>query len=112
MFWIVVTTLLIFLDIVSGVIKAVYNDSFTSRGLRQGGLRKLSEFICVLMGWGMEYAQLQFGIDNPLPACAAISTYIIIMEIISIFENLGEVSPSLKKVMEPILSALKNKEEK
>lgn len=110
--WIVVTIMLIFLDIVSGIIKSFYNNSFTSRGLRQGGLRKFTEIICCILGWGMEYVQLEFQIPNPIPTCAAISMYLIVMEIISIFENLGEVNPALGKFLAPILSALKSKEDR
>lgn len=105
--WLIISACLIFLDIVSGIMKALYEGEFSSRGLRLGGLRKLSELVAVVIGFGMETAQVYWGIHNPLPTCAMFSTYIILMELISIFENLGEISPGLRQLLSPILKNLK-----
>lgn len=107
--WVVIVAILIFVDVASGILKSVYNGDFCSTGLRQGGLRKIAEIISVFLGWGMEFAQLKFGIETPLPTCATISSYLIIMELISILENLGAVDKRLGSIFSSVLGKLKEK---
>lgn len=101
----------ILFDIVTGIIKALYNDGLNSTNLRKGLFHKLSEIIATagagLLEYGVSYVKL--GID--LPLLSIVSGYICLTELISILENLAEVNPNLAKLFKPYLAKLKEKGE-
>ena len=107
-------TVLIFIafDVLTGLIKAMALEGLNSTVLRKGMYHKLSEIIVVigagLLEYGAEYINL--GID--LPALFAVASYICIMELVSILENLAMLNPSLHKLFKPILNKLKDEKEK
>lgn len=107
MAYIIACFALILLDIATGIMKAVYEGQFSSRGLRQGGLRKLSELVLVFLGVGLEYAQTAWGIETPFPATSIIGAYIVIMEIVSILENVGAMNKDMLCLIESIKKVLK-----
>lgn len=106
----IVTLCFILFDIVTGIIKALYNKKLNSTALRKGLFHKLAEVIAVfgtgLLEYGAQYVNI--GIDIPL--LAVVSAYICIMELISCMENLAEVNPVLGKLFKPYLEKLKQKE--
>ena len=70
--------------------------------MRKGGLNKLGEVIVMLTACGLEIGIERLGQYYRSPALAAISgtlaaglvfAYILIMELISLLENYGEISP-------------------
>ena len=91
--------------------KAAYLGCINSTTLRKGLFHKLSEIVavigCGLLEYGIKYVDI--GIDIPL--LKTVCAYICIMELISIFENLSEVNPSLGKLFKPYLEKLKSKED-
>lgn len=99
-------------DIVTGIIRALYNDGLNSTALRKGLFHKLSELIAVvgayLLEYGLQYIQL--GVDVPL--LKATTAYICLMELVSILENLADVNPILCKFFKPYLEKIKTKEDK
>lgn len=105
--YVIVCFALILMDIATGIMKAVYVGDFSSRGLRQGGLRKLSELVLVILGMGLEYVQTVWGIETPFPATSIIGAYIVIMEIVSILENVGAMNKNLLCLIESIKKVLK-----
>lgn len=107
MAYIIACFALILLDIATGIMKAVYEGQFSSRGLRQGGLRKLSELVLVFLGVGLEYAQTAWGIETPFPATSIIGAYIVIMEIVSILENVGAMNKDMLCLIASIKKVLK-----
>ena len=98
----------ILFDIVTGIIKALYNEGLNSTYLRKGLFHKLSEVIAVagsgLLEYGLVY--VNFGVD--LPVLNIVAIYICSMELVSIIENLCEVNPSLAKLFRPYLEKLKS----
>ena len=95
-------------DIVTGIIKALYNEGLNSTYLRKGLFHKLSEIIAVLGSGLLEYgiAYINLGVD--IPVLGVVSAYICGMELVSIIENLCEVNPGLAKLFKPYLEKLKN----
>lgn len=95
-------------DIITGIIKALYNGGIDSTKLRKGLFHKLSEIItivgCGLLEWGVQYVQLGFKI----PVLNVVGSYICLMELISIIENICEVNEPLRKLFMPYLSKLKD----
>lgn len=110
--YIAVCAFIIF-DIITGIIKALYQGGIDSTKLRKGLFHKLSEIVtilgCGLLEYGVQYVELGFQI----PVLKAVGSYICIMEFVSIVENICEVNEPLRKLFMPYLSKLKemNKDE-
>lgn len=84
--WQIITPLLFNLgDIVTGYIKAVITNSVSSSVMRQGLLHKCAMTLCLLLGFILQFA---FGLTI---VSKVIAIYIIIMEIVSIYENLKDM---------------------
>ena len=100
----------ILFDIITGILKALYQEGINSTKLRQGLFHKLSEVLAVagsmLLEIGADY--MNFGLN--LPLTKTVVTYICIMEFVSILENLCEINPELEKLFKPYLQKLKEKE--
>lgn len=101
----------ILFDIITGFLKALYNGNVNSTYLRRGLYHKLSEVLAIagsaLLEHGVSYVNL--GID--IPVVGVVAVYICTMELVSIFENLAEVNPTLEKLFKPFMEKLKEKDE-
>lgn len=111
MYIIIAVVIAILFDIVTGLIKAVYFGNINSTNLRKGLLHKSTELLTVcgaaIMEYGLNYIELGFDI----PLLKALGVYIVLMEVISVIENISEVNPALGKFLKPYLEKLKNGEE-
>ena len=103
----IVVAVFILFDIITGVIKALYKDGLNSTALRKGLFHKLSEIVtvagCGLLDYGTHY--IDFGFEVPI--LKPVATYICIMELVSIIENICEVNSPLRKFFSPYLDKLK-----
>lgn len=110
MFVYITSAIFILFDIVTGVTKALYTDGLNSTILRQGLFHKLSELIAIfgsgLLGYGTKYV----GFNIELPLLGVVSSYICLMEFVSILENLSVVNPDLARLFKPYLEKLKSKD--
>lgn len=108
--YIVVGCFIIF-DVITGLIKALYNEGINSTYLRKGLFHKLSEVLAIVGSGLLEYAIqiIDFGLD--LPVLNIVASYICLMELVSIIENICEVNPALAKLFHPYLQKLKNMED-
>ena len=104
---IIITLSFILFDIVTGIIKAIYKEGLNSTYLRQGLFHKISEILAVVGAYGLEYAvtYIDLGIDIPVFKC--VCAYIILMELVSVIENLCELNPQLYKLFSPYLEKMK-----
>ena len=92
-------------DVVTGWIQATINETWDSTKMRVGLYRKSGEILVIVIAYVI-YAAINLPIDMP----AFIAGYIIIMEIISVAENLDEaglpvprwVTRRLKKVADDL----------
>lgn len=96
-------------DVVSGLAKALYFGKINSTILRKGLFHKAGEGMLIGVSIGLEYIEGYFNIPVDIPVFGLVGTYIVIMELISILENIGEISPQLKSFLKPFISKL-NKE--
>lgn len=105
-------TVLVFIgfDILTGLIKALSKDGLNSTILRMGLYHKASELIAVFGAGLLEYGAKYVNLGVEVPALFAVASYICIMELVSILENLAFLNPSLYKLFKPILNKLKDKE--
>ncbi len=94
-FWQAGATLIFMIaDIITGLIQAVINKNLDSQKMREGILRKALLILVVILSFISQYA---FNI----PAISkVVCIYIILMEVISIFENLKKANVDLGKLGE------------
>lgn len=111
MFTYVVIGCFIVADVVTGFIKAWYKKIVNSTILRQGLFHKSAECIavgiCALIQYGANYINL--GVD--LPCVEIVGSYICIMELISVIENLSEINPQIGRFFKPYLGKFKTESE-
>lgn len=99
-FWVVMLpAILMALDIVTGFVNAWSKNDIKSSVMRQGLARKFGELVVIAIG------QLFFyGVGLPKYIVAGISTYIILMELISICENLKKLGVPIPKFISRALA--------
>lgn len=71
-------------DILTGLLQAGVNNNYNSSVMRKGLYRKLGEIGCVVLAYLVNVA-----ISLPVNITAFVSIYIVVMEIISVLENLS-----------------------
>lgn len=103
-FIVVIPLILMCLDIITGLINAWIKKEVDSSKLRKGLGKKLGELICILIG---EMFVVGFGITKLV--ASGISIYIIIMEMISICENLELLGVPIPKFIKRALAVANDK---
>lgn len=103
-------------DFLTGLIKAYIKHDVSSQKMRTGGLNKVAEILVMCVSCGLEIGINALGHYYQAPELAKISgavaagavfTYIVCMELISILENYGEISPDAAWVSR-IIKKLRN----
>ena len=97
-YWIVIAAAIL-LDIITGLIKAFYTNTFKSSVMRQGLFHKLGELLAVGILYGSQIALPMIGVDAHLPLFPAGVGYCILMELGSILENLRAFTPGLDTIL-------------
>lgn len=104
-FWQVGATLIFMVaDIITGLVQAIINKNLDSQKMREGILRKALLILIVILSF---VAQYTFNISA---ISKVVCLYLIIMEVISILENLKKAGVDLGKLGE-ILKIKSNNEE-
>lgn len=102
-----VVGIFIVFDFVTGLMKAIKNKAINSTVLRKGLFHKLSEIVTVLGAWLLEYGMKYVNLNIEIPLLTAVVSYICLMELISIIENLCNLNPDLFKFFRPYLEKMK-----
>ena len=76
-----------------------------------GLYHKLSEILTIAGASFLEYGIHYININIDLPLLKPVATYICVMELISIMENLGEINPQLGKFFKTFLEKLNTNKE-
>lgn len=97
-YWIVIAAAIL-LDIITGLIKAFYTNTFKSSVMRQGLFHKLGELLAVGILYGAQFALPMIGVDAHLPLFPAGVGYCVLMELGSIIENLRAFTPGLDTIL-------------
>jgi len=98
-------------DIITGLIKAIYNGDLNSTALRKGMIHKLSEIITLVGAWLVQQFIVNGVVNFSLDVYVPIAIYISLMELVSVLENLCAVNPALAKLLRPYLQKLQTKQE-
>lgn len=83
------------LDFVSGMIEAFKNKDFDSSIMRDGLVNKMGELLILVLAELAEKALPYFDISIGKPIFNGICTYIILMEIGSVIENVGNINKAI-----------------
>lgn len=104
-FWIFIApTILMATDIITGLINAWAKKEIKSSKMRQGLAKKCGEI--VILGVG---ALFKFAFGLPWYVLAFISLYVMLMESISICENLDKLGVPIPKFISKVLNNAKEK---
>lgn len=83
------------MDLVSGIMQAIANKTLDSTKMRNGLWHKcgfiMAVILAALVEWAMQFVDLGFTLPLFVPVCV----FIILTEIVSIFENICKLSPEL-----------------
>lgn len=83
------------LDFLTGLLKAFKEKSYNSSVMREGLYHKCGSMLLVGFGILVEYAEGLIDLGVTVPIASMICSYIVIMEIGSIIENLGKINPEI-----------------
>ena len=95
----IISLVFIAMDILTGWTKAVATGTTNSSIMRVGLFHKLGEIMALIFGYACEIAFPYVGIMISVPLVESIGTYIILMEVASIVENIGKINPELTNVL-------------
>lgn len=101
----VIPSLFILFDIVSGILKAAYEGNLASSLMRKGLFNKLGEILALMLGELLEYASMQYQLGFSIPLYTPIAAYIILMETLSILENISAMNPAMGKFLSKFMKA-------
>lgn len=86
-------------DVVSGLAKAYVQKNIISHKMRSGIVKKCGEMMIILLT-----ALVVYSVQWPHQIIAVVSVYMILMEIISIMENLDEIGVPIPKWIEKTIN--------
>ena len=109
----IVVLIFIAFDVLTGWLKALATGTTDSSIMRKGLYHKLGEIVAVIFGYVCQYSLPYIGVAVDIPFAVAIGTYIVLMEIASIVENISNINPKLSQLMGDVFSkdAITTKEE-
>lgn len=91
----IITSAFIILDLITGIIKAFKEKNYTSSLMREGLYHKAGSILIIGFGALVDYAQTFIDIGVTIPVTISICSYIILMEIGSIIENICLINPQI-----------------
>lgn len=102
-----IPALFILFDVISGVMKAAYERNMSSSAMRKGLFNKLGEILALMLGKLVEYASLQYQLGFSIPLYTAIAAYLILMETLSILENISAMNPTMGQFLSKFMNVRK-----
>lgn len=100
----IIALIFIAFDVLTGWLKAIATKTTNSSIMRSGLFHKLGEIVAIIFGYVCEYSLPLIGVDIDIPFAVAIGTYIVLMELASIIENISKINPRLSRIMTNIFS--------
>lgn len=89
----------IVVDILSGLLKALYNKEYKSSVMRNGLFHKAGEILVLCLLYLVETESAAMGLDAGLPLFKTGCGYVALMEIGSIIENLKAFTPGIDNII-------------
>lgn len=91
----VIVAAFIALDFLTGLVKAFKEKNYSSSIMREGLYHKTGSGICIGVAALIDYGQTLFELGVTVPVTTSICTYIVLMEIGSIIENVCIINPNI-----------------
>jgi toxin secretion/phage lysis holin len=91
----VVVAAFIALDMITGLIKAFKTKQYNSSVMREGLYHKSGSILAICFGALVDYGQTFLDLGIQVPVALSICSYIVLMEIGSIIENLCLINPEI-----------------
>ena len=102
-----VVLVFIALDVATGIVKAFATTGFDSSIMRQGFFHKLGEVFAVALSMIADIGLPDIGVPLDIQLSALCCTYLVLMEIGSIVENIGAINPDLVGPLNKIFAKLR-----
>lgn len=83
------------LDFISGFIAGAKTEGVKSQKMREGLFHKAGYVLLYIMSWLIEYSQHYIQLPFTKELSVILVTYVIIMEVISIIENIAKVNENI-----------------
>lgn len=94
---IIIALIFMILDVVTGFIKASFNKEINSQKMREGLMHKAAFCFIIILAVACQIAMQYIPeLGVVFPAIPLVCAYVILAEIISIVENIGEMNPALR----------------
>ena len=97
-------------DFLSGIAAAIYRKEFKSSCMREGLVHKSVEIAIVLLAIAVQWALPVVGIEVHTPIYPVAAVYIVVMELSSICENIGKISPTMAGLVSKLFGGYINSE--
>lgn len=94
-------------DYATGIIKACYKKKYKSSVMREGLYHKVAEVMAVALMFYLEIGLPFIGVKIDFPFISFITIYVIVMELSSIIENIGEINPDLVGPLAQVFEKIK-----
>lgn len=99
------------LDVVTGLLKALIREGFNSTIIRKGLYHKGAEILAGALAVSLDYAMNMYNININIALFKLYVPYIVLMEAVSIIENISIVNPSVGAFFSPFLQKIQNDKE-
>lgn len=86
-------------DLLTGLLAALRNRQFKSAVMREGLFNKLGELAALGLAILCDMITPYVNIELPVDLVVAVSTYLVLMEIGSILENIRKLSPAAADIL-------------
>lgn len=93
---ILITFCFMVFDLLTGILQAWKNKELVSTKMREGLFHKIGFICAIVLGLGIDEAQIYFDLGFNAPIGNAINLFICLTEIVSVYENISKISPALK----------------
>ena len=106
--YIISTCAMMIIDIITGVVKALKDQSLSSTKAREGLWNKAGYLIIMGTAAICEYSMTTMDLDIAVPLLGPACLYIFVTELISVLENVTLINPKLLKFAGKYLDGIKD----
>lgn len=93
---IIIVSLLIVLDVISGFLKGYKHKNISSKKMREGLVNKITYFLVIAFTVVLDYGQTYINLGFNIPLTNAVCIFICLTECVSFLENVQDLNPALK----------------
>lgn len=93
---IIIVSLLVVLDVISGLLKGYKHKNISSKKMREGLVNKITYFLVIAFTVVLDYGQTYINLGFNIPLTNAVCIFICLTECVSFLENVQDLNPALK----------------